>query len=149
MTNNGISDRVSSYGLPTLFAMIGAGNVAVANGAVGVPVQESPTSVAVITGYGMLIVAAFTAWSTHRARQAGVDNRRRERKEHDANELRLRAIEARIALLKAGVACDVSECPVVGMATAEDIFQAFPPIVRGDKPTEPDDQKGGKSATDT
>lgn len=141
MSNN-VSDRISGYGMPVIFGLIGFGNVAAANGAAHVPAQETPAAVAYITGYGMLAVAAFTAWSTHRARVSNVANRRQEVRNHEETEIRFRALEARIALLKAGYKCDHAECPIVQIVTTNDVFDAFPEDFR------PKPNQGEPPATD-
>lgn len=150
MMSNKVSDRISGYGMPVLFGLIGFGNVAAASGAANVPAQETPTAVAIITGYGMLAVAIFTAWSTHHARASNVANRRREVRERETTETRFRALEARIALLKAGYRCEHEECPIVRIATTDDVFQSFPKNLRP-QPNQgepPEDDHEEDNATD-
>lgn len=116
-----MSDHRRGYGIPVLFSAIGLGNVAASvQGSVDTP------SSAEITGFGMLIVAAVSAWSTHRARMYAADREANEKHDSDVAERRIRALEVKYELLKLGIPCELEQCPVVKIATGEMIFDEMP-----------------------
>lgn len=116
-------ERAKSYAVASVFGLVGLGNVAVAGGAVppgqnvAVPAGEPGSIAAGITGFGMLAVACFSAWSTHQSRKwkAAVEDARE--RAADDYELRLRALEARIAMMKEGFPCESETCPIVDIIT--------------------------------
>lgn len=97
------TSSVSGYMLSTVYGVFGVVQMAAQD----------------VTGYGMLLIAAFSAWSTHASRQ--------QKKHYEARETAMRAdfddretkLISRIEMLIRQLPCEHVECPVIATIKRE------------------------------